>query len=52
MKMKFRKECMGNKSGGNADHKYAIRGFKRHLPGDVDVAVAVVIFCAVTVLIF
>ena len=44
MKMKVRKKLTEQKNGGNAKRKYGIIGFKRHLPGAVDVSVDGVIF--------
>ena len=61
MKMKVSKDLTEQKNSGNSNHKYTIRQFKCHLPGDVAVAVAVdvdiavagvFLFCAVAALIF
>ena len=41
----------GTKNGVNANPKYSIRGFKRYLPGAVDVSVAGVLFYVVAALI-
>ena len=49
MKMKFSKEWMEQKTGGNDNHKYIIRGFKWHLLGAVAVAVAFVFFFVLSV---
>ena len=40
---------MEQNNGGNAYRRYGIMGFKRHLPGAVDVAVAGVPFFVILV---
>ena len=44
MKMKVSVKLIEQKNCGNAHHKYAIKGFDRHLPYYVDFAVTDVIF--------
>ena len=44
MKMKVIKEWTEQKNVGDNNHKYAIRGFKQHLLGDVSVACSGVFF--------
>ena len=44
MKMKVSRELMEQTNGGNAHRKYAIRGFKPHLPSAVSVEVAAAVY--------
>ena len=51
IKLKISREWMEHRNGGSTDFKYAIRGFGRHLPYAVDIAVAAVLFFSVAALI-